>query len=124
MLGAPQWLNLTTPECFGAGIRSVFGQPKKFMKPTQLDAPLVAGGSMPLTDWNYQTTLQTPRTTTSGKVSGTTNLRPLWKLSADYGAESSRSFVRELLAILGLSALAAWPVIFSIYSIVRMVRNY
>jgi hypothetical protein len=124
--GTPQWSISHHPRFVsGRQIRAALReQPtQKFMKPTpQITTPFDGRRfSRLLTDWNYQSKLETSRAV--GKTSGTTDLQPIWKLSANFfGAESSRSFVRELLAMAGLSILAGWQVYLALVWMIRVAN--
>jgi hypothetical protein len=94
----------------------------QFMKPT----PQITDNqraSFPVTDYNFQPIVEARMS--SGTVRSEKKLRALWKVSIDFFvAEATRDYLAELLFFVFITATAAWPIIFVLHAITRMVRNY
>ena len=95
------------------------------MKPTpQTSSQPVDRQNFPLTDYQYQSTLETPRTAVK-ETHGSRRLQDFWKLSTGFfGAEAKLDYATELLFFSLITALSAWPVISMVVALTRMVRNY
>ncbi len=75
----------------------------------------------PLTDYNYQPTLDA--NTTAGR--SLTKLTGFHKLSSDFiGTEMVREFAVEFSAFMVIAGLSAWPIVLSIVAIARMAPGY
>jgi hypothetical protein len=94
------------------------------MKPTpQISPKQKASQSFPLSDYNFQPTVEAP--TSSSAVRPATKSPAFHKLGSEFfGAEASRNYVAELLFFVLISGIAAWPVVYTLHAITRMVRNY
>ena len=79
-----------------------------------------ADRNFPLIEWYYRSE---PKTGTSaGPIP---KLPPLYRLTVNFfAAEVARDYFAELTAFALISAISAWPIFFSLVSIVRMVRGY
>lgn len=104
--------------------RAVFGINDTIMKPThQITSTLKDRRTFPKTDCQYQSTLDASRATAT--ETGSVKLRPIWKLSSGFFAgEAVREYVSELLLFVAMAGLSAWPIVFALHAITRMVRNY
>ncbi|HXX41456.1 MAG TPA: hypothetical protein VEI58_04240 [Chthoniobacterales bacterium] len=92
------------------------------MKPTpQVTHNQSQHRGFPLTDYNFQAT--------ADPESSCAAVRPerksFWKLSTEFfGAETHFAAVAELLFFTVIAAISAWPIVFTLHAITRMVRNY
>ena len=95
------------------------------MKPTpQLSSNDRNPQSVPVVEYNYHSTLETARPTVEQKTSALEQ-RPFWKLTGQVlGPKTTAEYVRELIAFVVITALAAWPIVTVAVAITRMVRNY
>ncbi len=97
------------------------------MKPTQHNSLSTTNRNLrPLTDFQYQSRLENSGATATAATAGTETPERIafWKLGATANLASVRDHVLEL-ALLGLiGAVAAWPILFMVVSVTRMVRNY
>ena len=120
---APQWSNLNHARLRRHPDRN-FGH-RELMKPTpQISSQSIDRQNFPLTDYNYQSTLETPRAALK-EAHGSHRLHGLWKLSTGFfGAEAKLDYATELLLFSVITVLSAWPVISMAVAITRMVRNY
>jgi hypothetical protein len=79
--------------------------------------------NFPVTDYNFRAT--------ADAKSGSSTVRPatkapaFHKLSSEvFGGETNRDYLAELLVLILMTGIAAWPVISAIVAVTRMVRNY
>jgi len=80
--------------------------------------------SFPLTDYQYQSTLEASRPGVK-ETRGAHPLRAIWKLSAGFfGAEVARDFAIEFALFALIAGLSAWPIVSMLVAMTRMVRNY
>ena len=79
--------------------------------------------SFPLTHYNYRPTTEAE---TISPACRQINKSPAFhKLSSEFlGAETSRDYVAELLFFILITCLAAWPVVYMLIAVIRMIRNY
>ena len=94
------------------------------MKPTsQISHNQHASRSFPLSDYNFQTTVEPPASSSAALPA--TKSSAFYKLSSEFfGAETSRDYVAELLLFMLITAVSAWPIISSIVAVIRLLRNY
>ena len=98
---------------------------KKFMKPTpSISSQPTDRQNFPLTDYQYQSTLETPRAAVK-QTRAAHDLRGFWKLSTGFfGAEAKLNYATEFMLFSLITALSTWPVISMLVAVTRMVRNY
>ena len=96
------------------------------MKPTpQISSSQRKQRSFPLTDYQYQTGLESADRAVGRKTPVARELRTFRKLSTEFFVtEASRDYVAELLFFILITGIAAWPIISSMVAITRLVRNY
>jgi hypothetical protein len=96
------------------------------MKPTtQISSSQRKQRSFPLTDYQYQTSLQSADRAVASKTPVARELQTFRKLSTEFFAtEAARNYVAELLFFILITGIAAWPIISSMVAITRLVRNY
>jgi hypothetical protein len=94
------------------------------MKPTPPITPdREASPSFPLTDYNFQPTVETPAS--SCAVPAAKKSPAFHKLSSEvFGQKTTGEHFAELFVFVVISALVAWPVLAMLHAITRMVRNY
>jgi len=94
------------------------------MKQTnQISATQHARRSFPLTDYNFQATVDAKAS--SAAVRPATKAPAFHKLSSEFfGAETSRDYVAELLFFILITGIAAWPVVSMLIAVNRLIRNY
>jgi hypothetical protein len=95
------------------------------MKPTaQLSSQQQDRKSFPLTDYNFQTTIERSRAGIQQARSPQT-LRSIWKMSAHFfGFEARLDYAIEFALFSLILAVSAWPIFWSAVAVVRMMRNY
>jgi len=96
------------------------------MKPTpQISSSERKQRNFPLTDYQYQTSLQSADRAVARKAPVARELQTFRKLSTEFLAtEAPRNYVVELLFFILITGIAAWPIISSMVAITRLVRNY
>jgi hypothetical protein len=96
------------------------------MKPTtQISSDQRKRRSFPLTDYQYQTTLQSAGRAVATKTPIARELQTFRKLSTEFFAtEAPRNYVAELFFFILIIGTSAWPIISSMIAITRLVRNY
>jgi len=94
------------------------------MKPTpQISPKQHAPRRFPVTDYSFQATADA--SSSSPSVRPATKAPAFHKLSSEYfGAETSRDHIAELLFFILIIGIAAWPIIFALVAVTRLVRNY
>ena len=95
------------------------------MKPTPLiNSRHNTKRTLPLTDYNYQPTLETPAATVKTNRSAQ-ELRGFWRLATGFfSVEAKLDYASELVLFSLITAISAWPIIMMIEAVTRMVRNY
>jgi hypothetical protein len=94
------------------------------MKQTdQISATQHARRSFPLTDYNFQATVDGKAS--SAAVRPATKSPAFYKLSSEFfGAERSREYIAELLFFILITGISAWPIMLAVVAIIRLIRNY
>jgi hypothetical protein len=95
------------------------------MKPTaQLSSQEHNRKNFPLTDYNFQTTIERSQASVQQARSPHT-LRSIWKMSAHFfGFEARLDYAIEFILFGLILAVSAWPIFWSAVAVVRMMRNY
>ena len=93
------------------------------MKPTINSQPS-RQQNFPLTDYNYQSTLQDSRATVT-EARDTQTLRGFWKLSGDYflSSEAKLSHVAEITLFTIITALSASQIFSMVVAVARLWTN-
>src|SRR4029077_2840775 len=79
--------------------------------------------SFPLTDHNYRPTAEAETLSPAGEPA--IKSPAFHKLSSEFlSTETSRDYVAEFLFFVLITCLAAWPVMWLLIAVVRMIRNY
>jgi hypothetical protein len=95
------------------------------MKPTpQVKPSKNQPRRLPLTDHNFQTTLEAGPAT-AGHEAKISAPRPLWRMSADlFRLNAAPEFVREFVAFVLIGAVSAWSIAIAMHAATRLVRGY
>jgi hypothetical protein len=79
--------------------------------------------NLPLTDYCYQATGDAK--SSSSAVLPATKAPSFHKLSSEFfGAETRRNYLTELLVLILITGISAWPIISAMVAVTRLVRNY
>jgi hypothetical protein len=91
------------------------------MKPTAQLTHLHGRTTLPLIDYGFQS----PTNPSARTETGTHDSRKVWKLGTDYFAgEAMRESKTEVIAFVAIGLLAAWPVLFALHWIARVIGGY
>jgi hypothetical protein len=81
--------------------------------------------NFPLTDYQFQSTVDPHATTTATQQESISELRTFRKLSSDFlGTEANREYLTELLFFTLIVVVSAWRIILTIVDMTHMVWNY
>ena len=85
---------------------------------TQISSSQRKQRSFPLTDYQYQTSLQSANRAVARRTPVARELQTFRKLSTEFFAtEAPRNYVAELLFFILIAGIAAWPIISSLVAI-------
>lgn len=94
------------------------------MKPTpQLTDSQNAARSFPLSDYNFQPTVEAK--SVSSAAAPATKTPAFHELSREiFAVKTARDYIAELFVFALIVAVVAWPLIAALHAVTRMVRNY
>jgi len=76
--------------------------------------------SFPLTDYSYQSNVETAAQLSVISQKGISELRTFRKVSRDFlGAEAGRDYIAEVILFACISCVAAWPIAIAIHQLTR-----
>ena len=79
--------------------------------------------NLPLTDYCYQATVDAK--SSSSAVRPERKTPAFHKLSGEFfGTETRRDYLAELLVLILIIGISAWPIISTMVAVTRLVRNY
>jgi hypothetical protein len=77
-------------------------------------------GSFPVTDYSFQSTVETVARPSAISEKGVSELRTFRKISNEFlGAEAGRDYIAEVILFVCISCLAAWPIVIAIHQLTR-----
>jgi hypothetical protein len=78
--------------------------------------------SFPLTDYSFQSSVQTIARSTATSEKGVSELHTFRKVSSDFfGAEAGRDYVAEAIFFACIAVIAAWPVTVMLGQLITMM---
>ena len=74
--------------------------------------------SFPITDYSFQSTVETVAQPSAISGKGISELRTFRKVSSDFfGAEAGRDYLAEVILFACISCVAAWPIAITIHQL-------
>jgi hypothetical protein len=77
-------------------------------------------GTFPLTDYSFQSNVETVARASTISENGVSELRTFRKISNEFlGEEAGRNYIAEAILFVCISCLAAWPIVIAIHQLTR-----